>query len=417
MTIKNIDARAINVIDNLKDLGVKLRGYIVTGDSRGDGKDICVIAAGQEVLTWLPFSDLGTPMGSMFKEVFRECEQKKISYSDRMPYVDPKEAMNDANIYLLGKYKSVPQMNKESVNDLIKESQKFGKLLSAEHSALNNKSEVEKKIVYLYEQYPSTNSLALAKQFDLRHKNVVQTIFELLKDAPHDYNGISWNPYTYKSGKGDSDTYALYLEVNEYVYQKFIRSMGTPKSIEMKIYREHKIEEYYRAFINLRNDHYNRGSTQQEMFENIELRTITTENLFVTISDYVRSYNNRFKRSLHYKEAKMPLQPLQYDLIKRIAMNVVNKFIGVNSFDFSNNRDTLDWDNTRRLSIVEGGFSLHVNGDVKISPKDLMVNLYGTINPNLFRQGVDVVEQALVKDLASYNVVDLWDEVSKYPEL
>ena len=218
---------------------------------------------------------------------------------------------------------------------------------------VTKKERLLNKIVYLYDKNPSTNSLALAKQFDIEHFHVIQQIFKLAESNPSILMGVKYSVYkdvTNRGGKvkdveivgsnrliehsiNQSNTnntqtiYRTFLHITEDVYYKFINNMGTPKSLEMKVYREIKRNEYLKGFQNLREKIYDLNYNKDEIAELIKIRTDTTKQLMNAIYDYVLQYNTNSGSN----------KQLELEIVKRIIFNLINSKLNINSIDYKNN--------------------------------------------------------------------------------
>ena len=200
--------------------------------------------------------------------------------------------------------------------------------------------DLEDNIVHIYEAKPSTNSIALAKQFRISQIEVTRTLFKLCQSNPSLLMGIEFQPYQYISGEHRKVTYTTYLEVNEEMYYEFINNMGTPKSKEMRIYRQQKMKEYFEAFKVLREDMYIRGYKEQELKRVIHNRTQFTSILMKTIIDY----------TAHRNIGSLAEDSMSYDEMSIIFFNLINKSCGIDAIEYSGNKS-----NRNELSIALQG--------------------------------------------------------------
>ena len=248
------------------------------------------------------------------------------------------------------------------------------KTLSKEESRnykVVKKSILSDKIIYIHESKPSTNSIALAKQFQIRHADVIKQIFKLAESNPSILMGIKYGVYkdnidkggvrkdykTRNSGKTgvveDSTTlsntkelYDTYLHISEDVYYSFINNMGTPKSLEMRVYRQIKQEEYLKGFQSMREKFYGLGYVEEEIADVIRMRTEYTNELMTTIRDYVKHYNNNSGSN----------KQLNLETVMRLVFNTVSIKVGIDTTNYEHagvTRHTLDIEGQNKLKEFE----------------------------------------------------------------
>ena len=256
--------------------------------------------------------------------------------------------------------------------------------------------DLEDNIVHIYEANPSTNSIALAKQFKIKHKAIVEDLFKLCQSNPSLLMGIFFQPYQYIIGKDKVVTFSTYLEVNEDMYYEFINKMGTPKSKEMRIYRDAKMKEYFEAFKILREDMYIRGYKEQELKRVIQNRTQFTSILKKTIIDY----------TTHRNIGSLAEDSMSYDEMNIIMFNLINRSCGIDAIEYSGNKS-----NRNELSI-------ELQEDIKYKEVELNNSLKMCKrfkNPLIESLALlfEVKENVLGDWLREYSRGDLWDKLTK----
>ena len=172
---------------------------------------------------------------------------------------------------------------------------------------VSNKGDLVNKKVYIHESNPSTNSIALAEQFQLKHFHVIEQIFKLAEQNPSVLMGIEYGIYEVSDNTQSPEnqtiehsvdsnlgvsTFRTFLHISEDVYYKFISSLGTPKSDRMKVYRDTKREEYFKAFQSLRQVLNDSGIKDKEIESLLKRRTAGTKELMEAIYDYTKHHNN-----------------------------------------------------------------------------------------------------------------------------
>ena len=256
--------------------------------------------------------------------------------------------------------------------------------------------DLEDNIVHIYESNPSTNSIALAKQFKIPHFHVIRDLFKLCQSNPSLLMGITFQPYQYISGEHRKVTYVTYLEVNEEMYYEFINKMGTPKSKEMRIYRDAKMKEYFNAFKILRDDMVIRGYKEQELKRIIQNRTQFTSILKKTIIDY----------TTHRNIGSLAEDYMSYDEMSIILFNLINYSCGIDAIDHSGSKS-----NRNELSIkLQGEIrdkEIELNTSLKMG-KEFKLPLIRSLSL-LF----EVNESVLGDWLREYSRGDLWNKLTK----
>ena len=350
--------------DNLIKLKVELSTYIVN-----EHPIKLIIVGGDEVIHRSDLNDSSEAykdnLGGSIKKggiigekgllpfIYTNIELRARHVSDLVNYKDIKNFTNEQlqEFIRATDYKSTYNLSENLKNENCKDNTigsnngSVGSLKGIEHSVPLNLNipfikDLEDNIVHIYETNPSTNSIALAKQFKLLHYNVMQGLFKLCQSNPSLLMGITFQPYQYISGKDNIATYTTYLEVNEDMYYEFINNMGTPKSKEMRIYRQQKMKEYFEAFKVLREDMYIRGYKEQELKRVINNRTQFTSILMKTIIDY----------TTHRNIGSLAEDSMDYDEMNIIVFNLINRSCGIDAIEHSGNKS-----NRNELSIALQG--------------------------------------------------------------
>ena len=407
------------LFDSLKVLKVDLQVFMVTS-VLDHGKDTLVIVGGREViyrrylidvkdLTKVRLS-IDTSKGKRVTErnllpfrytdvvLNKEHVSKLLKYKhkDSITEFEVEELLSDDSIELNQNLENVEKAEKSFPND-----GNMGSVKAAEHSAAFNikvslREELEDNIVYIYEAKPSTNSIALSKQFKIKHRHVIQDLFKLCQSKPSLLMGIEFQPYQYINGKDNVITYSTYLEVNEDVYYEFINKMGTPKSAEMVNYRECKVKEYFDAFKSLRDNMYIRGYKENEIKIALYNRTTQTSSLMRLIKDYTTHRNiNSLKEDM-----------ISYDEMCIVIFNLINYSCGI---------DALEYDGSRidrsTLSVELQNKILHKEIELRFAIK-IAKNLDSPLS-NLLALAFDRNKNILGEWLTEYGREDLWNKVIK----
>ena len=297
----------------LKTLKVDINRYVIEDSNKHD----VVVTGGIEVIDRYSVKD--------FKEVNGDWERIDIKGSSNnerilLPFTYSNVKFNVKHLENIVKFRGVKGLTKE-------EASKY---------KIEKKEDLESKIVYVHENKPSTNSLALAKQFKLEHHNIIKQLFKLAGQNPSILMGIEYGFYelvnngqipenqgsesSLPSNLGLSQ-YLPFLQITEDVYYKFVMKLGTPKSKAMVVYRYEKQEEYFQSFQNLREMLYKQGYKEDEIITLIRQRTIMTNKLLDTINDYVIHYNNNSGVS----------RQISVISLCRILFNVINKLAGIDA--------------------------------------------------------------------------------------
>ena len=352
----------------LETLNVEISRYVVSNDNTHE----VVVVGGIEVIDRYPVRDFAKVNGSWDK-----IDVKAIGHNDRilLPFRYTDIELKASHIEELIKFRTLKAINKEQASSY----------------EVVTKDELKNKIVYIHESNPSTNSIALAEQFQLKHFHVIEQIFKLAEQNPSILMGIKYGVYTEVKDKGGirktlndgnrgviessitptnndgnigvsessltptnkdntQDIYNTFLHISEDVYYDFVSSLGTPKSKEMKVYRYNKKREYFEAFKNLRDDLLTKDYREADIERIIKIRTTKTRVLQTTITDYVTHYNNNSGE----------LKQLNLTDVSRLVFNVINDKAGIDAKTYHLkllDRNDKDVNMQRELDYLEYGLS------------------------------------------------------------
>ena len=406
--------------DNLRKLKVELSTYFIN-----DGSLKLIIVGGDEIIHRSDLEETSELYGGKLGMNIRGV--KIIGERGLLPFTYTNVLLRPRHISDLVNYKDVDKFSEEGLQEFIRATdyknsydlnktlnntnckvnidgsndETVGSVKGAEHSApfkLNIPfiKDLENNIVHIYESNPSTNSIALAKQFKLSHKNVTQDLFKLCQSKPSLLMGISFQPYQYIIGEHQITAHSTYLEVNEDMYYEFINKMGTPKSKEMRVYRDTKMKEYFEAFKVLREDMYIRGYKEQELKRVIQNRTQFTSILKKTIIDY----------TTHRNIGSLAEDSMSYDEMNIIMFNLINRSCGIDAIDYSgskSNRNELSIELQEEIKYKE----VKLDNSL-IMGKEFKLPLIRSL-ALLFK----VKESVLGDWLREYSRGDLWDKLTK----
>ena len=331
----------------LEALNVEISNYVVKQD---DGTFMVYIVGGVEVVNFYDVKDFAKVNPKWEKiDIKAIGDNKEIL----LPFMYIDQVISIIHLEKLLEMKSLKTLSKEQ----------------ASNYEVVTKDRLLNKLVYIHESNPSTNSIALAKQFQLEHRNVMQQILKLAETNPSILMGIKYGVYSYESSipnKKKSDntesprgaecsaphttnrqlTYSPFLHISEDVYYRFINAMGKPKSKPMIVYRDIKRQEYLKGFQILRERVLTNNVSEKELEELLLIRTEQTKELIVAIKDYVE----------HYNENSGANKQLNLDMVSRLIFNVINDVLGIDakSFKYSSmNRDVPNVDKQGALISIE----------------------------------------------------------------
>ena len=320
----------------LEALNVEINRYVI---GEGDKQEVIVVG-GLEVVDRYLVKD--------FKEVndsWEKIDVKSVGGDNKvlLPFMYTNVLISSSHLTQLSKFRDMKSLTKE-------EASKYDVV---------DKDRVLNKIVYVYEKEPSTNSLALAKQFQLKHKHVIEQIFKLAEQNPSILMGIKYGIYEDSipmkgssmknkskpsTGKPRDDkwvvetsttqmddrqtVYNTFLHISEDAYYNFVLSMGTPKSKEMKVYRQLKQKECFTAFQALRDVLLSTGISEEELERIISIRTEQTKNLMDAIYDYVEHYNSNSGEQKQLNHIKT----------SRLIFNLINHHLDIDAKVYNSNK-------------------------------------------------------------------------------
>ena len=364
------------VIELLQKLKVKIRVQKV--DDGGVVK--YAIIGGAESLEWIPLDSVNKELGELLEGL---CDGVTYSLDDPMKGFNITIVGHDVKkLEKIVKWKSVDKMSKTDIVE-------FG--LTIKDSMVDT-GDLENKIVYVHERQPSTNSLSLTKQFGLKHFHVQQFIFKGIEMYPSILTHIEIGLYTYNGGKGATTT-ATYYELDEHAYTHFLESMGTPKTFNMRVYRDNIKREYYDGFIRLKELTYTVGFEEREIRNLLANRTLQTSELMTKIGDFAKAYHpgtNVVK-------------------VMRVLFNVTNRVTGIHAItrDAKSNRNVLDSTTQTQLLIHEA----NIVGALKTFKADqkkplgkqlvsLLSNVFDTTSKDVMKMLKDYESDHLIKELS-----------------
>jgi len=391
----------IILMNTLKRIGVKTSAILIR---KSPENTFAVLTGGVEIIATLTKERLtnrevaATGMGNQRVHVMKYSDKEEM-------FIDPLVRIDLNNLLFLDKYYQTPQMTKENIVNFKRDAETMGFGTSAECSALVQKQHLETKLVYIYEQSPSTNSLALAKQFELNHKNVIQKLLEIPMTQPSFFNQLHWGLYTYDSGNNATTT-ALYLEVSEEMYSLFVQSMGKPKSQRMVVLRTKKLKEYFKAFQNLRDDLYRADLTEAEIKDLVDLRTAETKKLMTILNTYVTEYNEKYGVG----RAK-----INFPTINRVVFNLVNLNVGINSTKHKVNRNDMNEYIQKKLMYIESVLVRVFNDDFNAFPREFIRWLAKATYPETQRLTDKEMDNFIMEKLGEYNSSHLYVKLEDAP--
>jgi len=293
----------------LQRFNVEMRVFKVDDD----GVMKYVICGGMESLYWFEIDKLIKCEIDMLEN---RC-LATFNMTDKLPFTISNVTYCPKHLEKILKWKDVKTLSNADVVA-------FG--LGTEHS-VPRKIDLEDKIAYLHEREPSTNSLSLSKQFELKHMNVQQYVFKGIEYYPSVLTHIDVDLYAYTVGSNKNTTHSTYLTLGEVAYQHFLENMGTPKSYEMRVLRFEKKREYYDGFMMLRDNLHALGYEEREVRNMLAIRSKHTKNLMDTLYKFGKSYSESTNTVAMF----------------RIVFNIINHRSGIHALtrDPSINRNTL----------------------------------------------------------------------------
>lgn len=322
----------------------------VTGvvDTEATRDNMAYIVSGNDIMLKVKASD-EVKVGKTFIGNYMEISSGLVADRTKVKY-------DVEAIELLYKYSTVDKLNKGGIEEITRKTNTNTKAHSKalakttgrsavleSQTNIVDRSELEDKIVYLYEDSPRTNSLALAKQFNIKHKNVMQKIFLTLRENLYLLTQVQLRVYSYKSGKHNHTIYTTYLEISEKLYFRFISTMGKPKTLPLVMFRHKRLEEYREEFLKLRGFLYNFYDYGD--MKNLILYGEVTGQISIlmeTIYIYTMGYNI------------LNAQVLRTSEVCKLTSELINNKVGIDAITFStNNRDNKDLKLQKELIKIE----------------------------------------------------------------
>ena len=298
---------------------------------------------------------------------------------------------------------------------------------------IKSKEELEDNIVYITDKQPMTNTLALAKQFDLGHRNVIIKLYELgsmypsvlmqmkydvykddvksggMKSKPKNSEPVI--PAEYSAGIKSRKSYQSFIHISEDIYYQFIKKISTPKGItssdETK-YREalaklthieSKQDEYFNAFKRVRDFLLESGTSSKEIEAMMRKRTNCTSELMSEIYNYVIRHNS-------YEDSKK----LNVINVNKLIFNIVNYINNINAVNYVPPTEEELKENfnrkTKDESLQEALFGI----ENKLSAGLKLGAGYRLPLRKILTQVLDLGEEDIVKMLKEYHAEKLWEE-------
>jgi len=377
----------------LKYLGVSTTGYKYAKHGCLD----LVIVGGYQTVLWANYNVVDS--NSILAVV--NCDETKnvIKDYDEEPYISTLEYIDLPNLMMIAKYKTTNKLSNEDLIEFSKDAETVG----FGFSVTKSREELEENLYYIFEDKPSTNSLALAKQFGLNHRDVIRDIFKSIADTPLLYNDIHWNTFKYTVG-GGATVISLYLEVGELVYQKFIQKLPSSPNIKVRMKRDIKLNEYFQGLMNLRHDMKKyKGLTDLDIKNILDIRKKETRKLMEEIYEYTKNYQAKHNKKINVIH------------MNRIIFNSINIRNGINSISLrsDNDRNDIDISLQANLSKDEENIRRRLEKTPIVEPKEYIRRAFTAI----YTEYLDLnrfESDALIKQLLrNYEVDYLYDIIEK----
>ena len=341
-TVKN-NQEINEILSNNAELLAKFKirtRYYITSD-KDDIQNNFIIAGGTEVLRSTANDD---NVEAMLEDIgIAITEPVVITDSKSLPFKYVEVPFDKAKLKELLVHKEIDSYSKEDALKLNKD--------------IKSKDELENNIVYITDKVPMTNTLALTKQFNLGHREVIKKLYELgsmypsvLMQMKYDvYNddvksgGMKTNtedsesviPVEYSTGIKSHILYASFVHITEDVYYKFVKKISTPKGIASTdldkrdkalaklIHIESKQDEYFEAFTKVRDFLLESGTSSKELEAMMRARTRKTKELMSETYDFVTKHNE------FDKDNKLPL--INFN---KLIFNIVNYINNINAVNY-----------------------------------------------------------------------------------
>ena len=194
------------IINVLSRFNVELNGYQVNNEPRCRDEPLMVLAGGLEELVSFPKSKINEGVNQhVFSQALTQMKKRgedvnPIEYSKMMPYTMMDGEFEIKKLQMLDKYKSVDKVSNEKLEEFFLDTHDVGYLLTIEPSEVVEKSTIETNLCYIFEKNPTTNTLAMARQFEINHTHIMEKVFTLVTDRPSLLNHIYWNVCKYEAG-------------------------------------------------------------------------------------------------------------------------------------------------------------------------------------------------------------------------
>ena len=328
-----------------------------------------VITGGCEVLV---STANGDKEEAMLEYIGVKNKPVSISSAKALPYKYVEVEFDKAKLEELLVHREVDRYSKE---DAVKM-----------NNDIKSKQELESNIVYITDKQPMTNTLALAKQFDLGHRVVIQKLYELGSMYPSVLMQMRYDVYSDTSktgGRGrkpdtvgndrsaensadlsSQKTYQSFVHISEDVYYKFVKKISTPMNVNSNnpekrtiavaklVHIESKQDEYFNAFTKVRKFLLESDTSSKELEAIMRRRTEQTSELMGEIYDFVTKHNE------FYKDNQLPL--INFN---KLIFNIVNHLSDINAINYTpptkeelksnSNRLTKDEELQKLVTLIE----------------------------------------------------------------
>ena len=300
---------------------------------------------------------------------------------------------------------------------------------------IKSKQELEEDIVYIVDKQPTTNTLALAKQFDLNHMHVINKLYELGSIYPSTLMQLKYDVYSdiSKSGGKKPNTensesvisnensldikshksYASFIHITEDVYYKFVKKISTPMNVNSKdrdkrasamtklVHIESKQDEYFEAFKKVRDFLLESDTSSKELEAMMRIRTHRTKELMSEIYNYVTNHN------VYHKDN-------QYSLVNfnKYIFNIVNYLNNINAVNYVPRTDNELLDGETRQTKRKELQQLIAETEIGITV-GLSFGLKHNVTPiDLITVTTNMTENDIKNALHEYNADYLWDMIT-----
>ena len=217
-----------------KVLGSETRGYFVK--DRNSNIDV-IVTVGTDVILSFPYSE---GQSNEFEAFMVTGIRETLMWNDpRPPFKTPAYEVSLQHMELLLKYKEVGRMGIKDAVKFVRDCRQTGYESNFVESQVGmiaepstfNKIRLSENICYIFKDDPSTNSLALSKQFDIKSKHVLESLFVICRNQPSLYSQMLWNIYS-----EDNKVFHLYLEITEVLYRLKYLEKGIVEMVKDKFH-------------------------------------------------------------------------------------------------------------------------------------------------------------------------------------